>query len=524
MLPNLIKPDIKPRSFSLNINQYRIRKNQRKIILINLKEKSCSLLIIIENIEAFLKEVVSNHKYQQFFKYKNFLDGKQVRKFFHYASNNFIEHYYLISDLFLILSCQIIKQLILKQLKLKLKQFTKQLQNFCSIIIKMLKIDIHLKEIFNQYINLDFDKLYMNLDKIQKNKSIKIQKVMKKYFDLEPKYNVNQIILLCQNFIKLICIIKTKRFSNIYNNKIMKKGVQQKRYEISLQCSQTKGIMVQFLKYLKNHQKQIPKCRQVCVFIIFIILLNDYSEKFRLFINKVLKISSIIEIYQLIQNQNIILIHAKYQDILNKIYWNSFLRFKTFFIDENWIMKDYRYFLLILNEKQAVNLQIYMQIPLRQFSYSTKTYLKKCKYYIINKYDSYESQLIFTTHQYNHQQLSFQYFKSSNQKLLIMISQSPGFKLTSMTPLNIHHKIEIVEDEPDDLDFEHSKISFNENLIVCTYKPCQSVTMIKKTIQKLKGQPNADWVNPSLRNEERKRATSILRHSQSPTRISSIFV
>ncbi|CAK73136.1 unnamed protein product (macronuclear) [Paramecium tetraurelia] len=105
-----------------------------------------------------------------------------------------------------------------------------------------------------------------------------------------------------------------------------------------------------------------------------------------------------------------------------------------------------------------------------------------------------------------------------------MISQSPGFKLTPMTPLSIHHKMEIIEDEPDDLDLDQSKISFNENLIVCTYKPCQSVTMIQKTILKLKGQPNTDWVNPSLQKEQRKRSTSILRYSQSPTRISSIYL
>ncbi|CAD8161919.1 unnamed protein product [Paramecium pentaurelia] len=104
-----------------------------------------------------------------------------------------------------------------------------------------------------------------------------------------------------------------------------------------------------------------------------------------------------------------------------------------------------------------------------------------------------------------------------------MFSTSPGFKLTTMTPLSIHHKIEIIEDEPDDLELEHSKISFNENLIVCTYKPWQSVTMITKTILKLKGQPNTHWINPSLRTEEIKRSTSILRHSSSPTRISSIF-
>lgn len=68
-----------------------------------------------------------------------------------------------------------------------------------------------------------------------------------------------------------------------------------------------------------------------------------------------------------------------------------------------------------------------------------------------------------------------------------MISQSPNFKLNPMTPLTVHHKIELIEDEPDDLELENSKISFNENLIVCTYKPSQSVTSIRMTILKLRG-------------------------------------
>ncbi|CAK85098.1 unnamed protein product (macronuclear) [Paramecium tetraurelia] len=104
-----------------------------------------------------------------------------------------------------------------------------------------------------------------------------------------------------------------------------------------------------------------------------------------------------------------------------------------------------------------------------------------------------------------------------------MIAQSPNFKLNPMTPLSVHHKMAIVEDEPDDLELEQSKISFNENLIVCTYKPNQNVTNIQKTILKLKGQPNVGWVNPILK-DERNRSTSILKCSQSPTRIFSICI
>ncbi|CAD8042935.1 unnamed protein product [Paramecium primaurelia] len=104
-----------------------------------------------------------------------------------------------------------------------------------------------------------------------------------------------------------------------------------------------------------------------------------------------------------------------------------------------------------------------------------------------------------------------------------MIAQSPNFKLNPMTPLSVHHKMAIVEDEPDDLELEQQKISFNENLIVCTYKPNQNVTNIQKTILKLKGQPNIGWVNPILK-DERNRSTSILKCSQSPTRICSICI
>ncbi|CAD8139329.1 unnamed protein product [Paramecium pentaurelia] len=104
-----------------------------------------------------------------------------------------------------------------------------------------------------------------------------------------------------------------------------------------------------------------------------------------------------------------------------------------------------------------------------------------------------------------------------------MITQSPNFKLNPMTPLSVHHKLALIEDEPDDLelDQEYQKISFNENLIVCMYKPNQNVTNIQKTILKLKGQPNIGWVNPIFK-DEKIRSTSILKCSQSPIGICSI--
>ncbi|CAK75372.1 unnamed protein product (macronuclear) [Paramecium tetraurelia] len=104
-----------------------------------------------------------------------------------------------------------------------------------------------------------------------------------------------------------------------------------------------------------------------------------------------------------------------------------------------------------------------------------------------------------------------------------MITYSPNFKLNPMTPLSVHHKLSLIEDEPDDLDLEqgYSKIQFNEKLIVCMYKPNQNVTNIQKTLLKLKGQQNIGWVNPIL-NDEKVRSSSILKSSQSPIRICSV--
>ncbi|CAD8050520.1 unnamed protein product [Paramecium sonneborni] len=80
-----------------------------------------------------------------------------------------------------------------------------------------------------------------------------------------------------------------------------------------------------------------------------------------------------------------------------------------------------------------------------------------------------------------------------------MISQSPKFKIEKMAPLSQHQKI-LVEDIPlDDLtEIDETKISFNENLIVCDYKPWQTVIQIRKTIEKLKGHSNLYWINPIL--------------------------
>ncbi|CAD8133505.1 unnamed protein product [Paramecium octaurelia] len=104
-----------------------------------------------------------------------------------------------------------------------------------------------------------------------------------------------------------------------------------------------------------------------------------------------------------------------------------------------------------------------------------------------------------------------------------MITQSPNFKLNPMTPLSVHHKLALIEDEPDDLELEqgYSKIQFNERLIVCMYKPHQIVTNIQKTLLKLKGQSNIGWVNPILK-DEKVRSSSILKCSQSPIRICSV--
>ncbi|CAD8185228.1 unnamed protein product [Paramecium pentaurelia] len=123
MFPNIIQPEIKPRSFSLNVDQYGVKQKAKRNIshysykiveklhsqpasngIINIvpqKEPSGSLIIIIGNVEAFLKEIAQNHKYQQFLKFKDFLNEKQISQFFHYISNVLInlqgsmfEHHY----------------------------------------------------------------------------------------------------------------------------------------------------------------------------------------------------------------------------------------------------------------------------------------------------------------------------------------------------------------------------------------------------------------------------------------------
>ncbi|CAD8049350.1 unnamed protein product [Paramecium sonneborni] len=97
-----------------------------------------------------------------------------------------------------------------------------------------------------------------------------------------------------------------------------------------------------------------------------------------------------------------------------------------------------------------------------------------------------------------------------------MMYQSPKFKIEQMAPLSQHQKILIEEVPFDDLvEIDQTKISFNENLIVCDYKPWQTVIQIRKTVEKLKGHsnPNLHWINPILNEGLKNPSRSILKSS-----------
>ncbi|CAD8212197.1 unnamed protein product [Paramecium octaurelia] len=102
-----------------------------------------------------------------------------------------------------------------------------------------------------------------------------------------------------------------------------------------------------------------------------------------------------------------------------------------------------------------------------------------------------------------------------------MMAQSPKFKIEKMAPLSKHQKVLIDEEPIDDIvEVDETKISFNEKLIVCDYKPWQSVIQIRKTIEKLKGYSNVHWINPILDVRLKNPSRSILK---SPSKLSSNF-
>ncbi|CAD8143081.1 unnamed protein product [Paramecium pentaurelia] len=100
-----------------------------------------------------------------------------------------------------------------------------------------------------------------------------------------------------------------------------------------------------------------------------------------------------------------------------------------------------------------------------------------------------------------------------------MMAQSPKFKIEKMAPLSQHQKI-LIEEEPieDLIEVDETKISFNEKLIVCDYKPWQTVIQIRKTIEKLKGYQNVHWINPILDVRIKNPSRSILKN---PSKLSS---
>ncbi|CAD8081191.1 unnamed protein product [Paramecium sonneborni] len=440
MLPNLIKPDIKPRSYSLNVDQYGIKQKAKRntshysykiveklhsqpssywqIKIVPQKEKLGSLIIIIGNVEAFLKEIASNHKYQQFLKFKDFLNEKQVTQFFNYMSNFLIN---LQSSLFEHHYCTF-------QLNQKVVDIeTADSKTVYEVITEFLHRNQQHPE--NLYIyGGDFQLvhksgfrqiIYISGQRIEKqiNKDIKINdKVFRFRTQIQSQLNdTNSDDILIDH--KLYQIGMHKK------NKEIKQYLQQQNIEKREFNKQSKSKELQ-IKKISSAQKEkkvdlAQELPQICdqifekfkrlfqieyvnvdrdVFSQFLLLcelsiyysknltlqqqivrLNEDNEKFKLLVNNVLyfefKILKSMNLnLQKLQNSvtqallKFINQDTKCQEVINKIYWNAFLRFKTFYIDQNWTTSDFRYFLLLLNEESPLTLQTYLQLPLRELS------------------------------------------------------------------------------------------------------------------------------------------------------------
>ncbi|CAD8067357.1 unnamed protein product [Paramecium primaurelia] len=441
MLPNLIKPDVKPRSFSLNIDQYGIKQKGKRntshysykiveklhsqptsngnININQQKEIQGSLIIIIGNVESFLKEIASNHKYQQFLKFKDFLNDKQVTQFFHYMSNflvnlqsSIFEHHYCTFSL----NNKIIdiETADSKTVYEVITEFLHRNQkNHENLYIYGGDFQLIHKSEFRQII-------YISGQRIEKqiNKDIKMnEKIFRFKTQLQNQQNdINSDDVLIDHRVYQIGMHK--------KNKEIKQYLQQQnneKREFVLKQGKSKELQIKKISSSQKEKKidlaqELPQiCDQIYekfkrlfhieyisverdVFSQFLLLcelsiyysknltlqqqisrLNDDNEKFRLLINNVLyfefKILKSMNLnLQKLQNSvtqtllKFINQDTKCQDTINKIYWNAFLRFKTFYIDQKWTTSDFRYFLLLLNEESPLTLQIYLQLPLRELS------------------------------------------------------------------------------------------------------------------------------------------------------------
>jgi hypothetical protein len=48
------------------------------------------------------------------------------------------------------------------------------------------------------------------------------------------------------------------------------------------------------------------------------------------------------------------------------------------------------------------------------------------------------------------------------------------------------------------------QIAFNEELVICYYKPKEPPTMVQKELEKCKNDPALKWVNPSFLQKNKK--------------------
>ncbi|KAM3145726.1 hypothetical protein pb186bvf_002021 [Paramecium bursaria] len=95
-----------------------------------------------------------------------------------------------------------------------------------------------------------------------------------------------------------------------------------------------------------------------------------------------------------------------------------------------------------------------------------------------------------------------------------------------LIPLDTHNKQTIEELEPEDLDDNsivlRPRISFNEDLLVCTFNPSQTVMAVHKSVLTLHSQPQYRWCNPILNESTRIISSPILKQSSPKTNFSGL--
>ncbi|CAK73135.1 unnamed protein product (macronuclear) [Paramecium tetraurelia] len=440
MFPKINKSDVKPRSFSVNVDYSGMKSKAKRNIshysykiveklhaqpasngIINIvpqKEKSGSLIIIIESVEDFLKEIAQNHKYQQFLKFKDFLNEKQITQFFRYIQNFLIN---LQSSMFEHHYCTF--QLNKKPIDIVTADSKTVYEVITEFMIQHQKPheDLHIYGgDFSLIHKSDFRQIiYVSEQRIEKQmkKEIKVnEKAFRFRTQIQGQVNdTNQDDILIDNRVYQIGMHKKnkeiKQYLQQQNNERrelnqpsrkskelqIKKisGQTEKKIDLAQELPQIcEQIYEKFKKHFQIEYISVDKelfsqflllCELSIQYSINLTLqqqitrFNEDNEKCRLLIKNVLyfefKILKSMNLnLQQLQNcvtqalLKFINQDTKCQEALNKIYWNAFLRFKTFYIDQKWTTSDFRYFLLLLNEESPLTLQIYLQLPIRELS------------------------------------------------------------------------------------------------------------------------------------------------------------